>query len=56
MLQAEDSSNWNQLPAAYGFAGVDLDDEGMSMDVDTLLGLISEESPVISALLSWKRV
>ncbi|ONI10324.1 hypothetical protein PRUPE_4G040600 [Prunus persica] len=45
MLQAEDSSNWNQLPAAYGFAGVDLDDEGMSMDVDTLLGLISEESP-----------
>ncbi|KAI5331111.1 hypothetical protein L3X38_021237 [Prunus dulcis] len=45
MLQAEDSSNWNQLPAAYGFAGVDLDDEGMSMDVDTLLGLIAEESP-----------
>lgn len=44
---AEDSSNWNELPAADGFAAEDFDGEDMSIDVDIFLRLLEEEPPVI---------
>jgi hypothetical protein len=47
MLMAEDSSNWNELPAADGFAAGDFDGEDMSIDLDTFYRLLEEEPAVI---------